>query len=212
MGTLRHECFENSSITFDADYEFLLKDPKFLEALETVKTLKPLSVPLWLEVNGKLQFFHVRRTQHNHFTFLHQATNGGASFPKPVINIRDHEIHRFYLVTTYKPVQPLLDFLATPSIPNKRKLNVLKQVIAELTKLSKTKLRHGNIIHENIFVNENDGVMLYDPELDEEVIGHIQSDYAQFRETLFHLERDLDHEPEELWNTVKNDPFFKKLK
>ncbi len=213
MEALKYDSLGNCRVTLKTGFEFLLKDPLFLSSLEVVKTLKPLSVPLrLLNADGKPQFFHVRRTRRNHFPFLQEAAAAGASFPNAVMNIHDPEVHRFYLVTTYGPVQPLVDFLSIPAVSNKRKLAVLKGVVNELVKLNKTGSRHGNVIHENIYVTQGDGVMLYDPEMDEELVEHIQSDFDQYREMLFHLERELDHEPEALWTTVKNDAYFKTLK
>lgn len=212
MEALKYESLGNCKVTLKTGYEFLLKDPAFLSALEVVKTLKPLSVPLRLNAGDKAQFFHVRRTRRNHFSFLQEAAAGGVSFPHAVMNIHDPDVHRFYLVTTYEPVQSLIALLSSPAVSNKRKLSVLKGVATELVKLNKTNLRHGNVTHENIFVNKGDSVMLYDPELDEELVEHIQGDLEQFREMLFHLEKELDHEPEALWETVRNDAFFKTLK
>lgn len=212
MEALKYDSLGNCRVTVKTGFEFLLKDPAFLSSLEVVKTLKPLSVPLRLNNGDKAQFFHVRRTRRNHFSFLQEARENGVSFPHAVMNIRDPDVHRFYLVTTYEPVQSLVEFLSLPAVSNKRKLSVLKGVATELVKLNKTNLRHGNVIHENIFVTSGDGVMLYDPELDEEVVEHIQDDFDQFREMLFHLENEMNHEPPGLWQTVKNDQFFKTLK
>lgn len=192
-------------------YEYLLQDPEFLSHLETLKSLRPVSIPYRYKKGDETRFFHLRRTRRDHFSFLQKAAENGVSFCRPVLNVRDPETHRFYLVTTHSPVTSLAEFLASPT-PNKRKFAVLKKIATELSKLGKTGMRHGDVTSGNIFITKGDDVMLCNPELDEELVEHIQGDLEQFREMLFHLEAELDHEPVGLWQAVKTDPFFKNLK
>ncbi len=212
MEALKYEAIGNCRVTVKTGYEFLLSNPAFLSALDIVRTLKPLSVPLLIREGARTEFFHVRRTRRNHFSFLHTARSHGVHFPEPVVNVRDPDIHRFYLVTTYSPVKPLVEFIAAPAVTVKRKLGVLRKIAGELVKLNKANLRHGNVTHSSVYVGKGDEVMLYNPELDGEVVEHLQSDLEQYRETLFHLERELDHEPAALWEAVRSDSFFKNLK
>ncbi len=198
-------------VTIDRKYAFILNDPLFQSAIETVKTLKPLSVPLMLKNGDETRFFHVRRTRHNHFAFLFAASQNDVNVPQPVLNVSDQDTHRFYLVTTYDPVRSLADYLDDVKVPNSRKLNTLKSLADNLLKLGKAGLRHGNVAYDNIYVSTNGEVMLYDPEMDEEMLHHIQGDLEQFREMLFHLERELEHEPSKLWEIVRNDEFFTNL-
>ncbi len=88
----------------------------------------------------------------------------------------------------------------------------MKNAVSELQKLNAAGLRHGEVVQSNFYVGKDDEVFLVNPEIDEEIVDHLPSDLVQFKEMLFHLERDLDHEPEALWEAVDNDSFFKKLK
>ncbi len=211
MEALKYDAIGNSRVTLKSGYEFLLQEPLFLSALSGVKELKPFSVSFRAKVGDEVKYFHVRRTRRDHFSFLHNARGNGVNFPEPVLNVRDPETRRNYLVMTHEPLESLEAFLAS-QVPNKRKLAVLKQIGNELVKLNKTGQRHGDVTQSKVFVGKGDSVMLIEPELDEEIVEHIQSDFDQYREMLFHLERELDHEPESLWTAVKNDAFFKTLK
>ncbi len=210
MEALKYEALGKGRVTLKSGYEFVLNDSSFLAGLNIVKSLTPVSFPLILKQSGKAKFFHLRRTRRDHFSFLYNAHSKGIPFAEPVLNVRDPETRRFYLLTSHGNVKPLVEFLAS-SATNKRKLNLLKEIAGELVKLGKTGLRHGDVVHSNIFVGKGDQVLLANPELDDEVIEHIPGDLEQFREMLFHLEKELDHEPAGLWEDVKTDAFFKNL-
>ncbi|MFH0713598.1 MAG: hypothetical protein V1722_03575 [Candidatus Micrarchaeota archaeon] len=204
---IKKKKFGKGHVIYNQEFEVLLQSPVFLNAFELVRTIKPLSVPFSLEVNGEKKYFNLRRTKKDYFPFLDRATAKGANFPQPILSIWDPEKQRHHLVISHEPVVSLKQFLLS-NIPNKRKLAALRSIAGELLKLKKLKIRHGNIVYTNIFIAKGDVILLTNPEIDRDITDHIQSDLEQFREMLFHLERELDHEPSLLWEAVQKDKFI----
>ncbi|MBI4406792.1 hypothetical protein HY571_02665 [Candidatus Micrarchaeota archaeon] len=201
---------EEPRVSVRSGYEFLLSHPVFLNALNVVKALKPVSIPFNLEVNGKKQLFHLRRTRRDHYAYHVRAFDTGVAFPEPILGLDDSETRRHYLVVSHSPVTPLVEFLLSQS-PNKRKLGALRRIAQELSKLNAGGLQHGDVVHFNFYIGKGDSILVANPELDSEIVSHLQGDLEQFREMLFHLERELDHEPPGLWELVRNDPVLQKL-
>ncbi len=208
MDSYKQKTLGDSVISFQLGYEYLLEHPCFQSALETVKSTKHVSVPFTLE-NNNSDVFLLRKTRRNHFDYLHDAFSSGVPVTRPVLNISESD-GKHFLVVSHPQVKPLLEFLFS-NASNQRKLLVLKKIGLELRELNWKKMRHGDVVHANFFVGKGDAVLIANPEMDHEFLGHLQSDLKQFREMLFHLEREMVHDPPGLWEAVRRDSVIQKL-
>ena len=203
-----------ATVAYRDGFEFLLDNPNFPKALDHVKALKPVTVPLFLTHGGKAHCLCVRRTRRNHFAFLTKAEQAGVNVEKAVANVEDPETKRFYLVTLIPQAHSLTGFLSS-NASLERKYNALHSLALQLARLNKAGLRHGDVVSCNVSIGKDgkgDEVILTNPELDQEVVEHLHGDLDQMREMLLHMERELEYEPSQLWERVRKENYFKNVK
>lgn len=211
MGEIKLKPLGAATVTYREGFEFLLDSPDFAKGLNHVKALKPVTVPLHIPHANQHHSLSLRRTRRNHFAFLTRAEQAGVNVEKAVANVEDPETKRFYLVTIIPETQSITGFLES-NAPIERKYNVLKKIALQLAKLNQAGLRHGDIMSCNVSVGKGDEVILTNPELDQEVVEHLHSDFDQLREMLLGLERELGYEPAQLWERVRKENYFKNVK